>query len=372
MAICHFCTGEFGSEQGVKAHMKKCELYQTDKRKKAASLGGLPKAAASPTATPPVHAGPSVSAPDRTAPLADLVKAMHEFSTKQDAPQTPQQKRRQILQAAKAQVIDRYGTPLGQVTASLRGAAKLELERELATLPLENLPFEEVLEIAAAIRDRCYAPAFNRQAQEAEHQNVEHEARRRKEMEEIAASRRADRRKTTLIDQAIDQARARCEAKLIVKWNRLSVLVDIESQLKEFLTGSESVPEAHAIIQTVLDARFAEAAAKQEALQAKTDEQWREEVAAVLVLGAVVGLVVLSFNYPAQTLAIFNWIERTFGYTLGAEDDAPDPEASKTPPPAASAEARPRSTRRRKYSVAPPKPESSWAPSPVEPAQGHA
>src|SRR5437660_1284935 len=99
MATCHFCKEEFGSEQGVKAHMKKCEFYQAHKRKNAAALGGLPKAAAAPTGTPPVHAGPSISAPDLTAPLADLVKAMHEFSTKRDTPQTPQERRRNILQA---------------------------------------------------------------------------------------------------------------------------------------------------------------------------------------------------------------------------------------------------------------------------------
>jgi hypothetical protein len=92
----------------------------------------------------------------------------------------------------------------------MRGAAKMVIERELATLPLEELPFDEVRELVTAIRDRCYAPTFKRQAQEAEHQNAEHEARHRKEMEEMAASRRADRWKTTLIDQAIGQVRAKC------------------------------------------------------------------------------------------------------------------------------------------------------------------
>jgi len=36
------------------------------------------------------------------------------------------------------------------VTASMRGGAKLAIERELASLPLEEFPFEEVLELAAA------------------------------------------------------------------------------------------------------------------------------------------------------------------------------------------------------------------------------
>jgi hypothetical protein len=297
---------------------------------------------------------------------------MSELSKKQDAPPTPQQQRRTILQAAKARVIDRSGIPLGQVTSSMRGAAKMAIERELSTLPLEELGFEEVCELAVAIRDRLYATAFKRQALEAERRHVEKERRQKKEVEALGALIRADRRKKRFMQQANQQAHARCESKGIRGWDHLAVLSDVERSLEEFLTGSESVLDADAITQKVVDTRLLEAEATLDAARAKADEQWHEEVAAVLVLGAVAGLVVLSFNYPAQTLAIFNWIERTFGYTLGAEDDAPDPEASKTPPPAASAEARPRSTRRRKYSVAPPKPESSWAPSPVEPAQGHA
>jgi hypothetical protein len=210
MAICHFCEGRFQSDQGVKSHMKRCAQYQTEKSRQLTALGSLPMGAATPAATPPVQAGPSVSTPDLAAPLRDFIQSIHARSTKQDAPQTPQQQRRSILQAAKAQVIDQSGTPLGPVTSAMRGAAKMVIERELATLPLEELPFDEVRELVTAIRDRCYAPTFKRQAQEAEHQNAEHEARHRKEMEEMAASRRADRWKTTLIDQAIGQARAKC------------------------------------------------------------------------------------------------------------------------------------------------------------------
>ena len=357
MAICHFCTGEFGSEQGVRAHMKKCELYHEDKRKKAAALGRLPKAGVT---SAPVQPIPPVETPDLTAPLQDLVKSMCEAMTKQDAPQTSQQQRRTILQAVKARVVDHYGTPLGQITASLRGAAKLQIERELASLPLEELPFEEVCELAAAIRDRCYIPSFTRQAREAARQDAECQTRRRKELDEMAASRRAERRKTSLIEQAMGQARARCEAQQIIGRGRLRVLVEIESRLQEFLTGNESVPDVHAIIQSVLAARFIEAELQQTAAQTKATERWHEEVAAVLGLGTFLAIPLLAQWYPAQTLAIISWIERTFGRTPGAEAAAPTPEPSVQTPPAASAEARPRSTRRRKYPDTSSSPESPW------------
>ena len=321
MAQCGFCLRMFQSPQAVKAHLKHCARYKTDKSKKSAALGKQPKAAVTPTATPPVQGSPPVATPDFGAPLREFEKAISELLKKQDAPPTPQQQRRTILQAVKTQVIDRYGTPLGQVTSSMRGTAKMAIERELSTLPLEELEFEEVCELAVAIRDRLYATAFKRQALEAERQQVEKERRQKKEVEALGALIRADRRKKIFIQQASHHAHAYCQEKVIIGWAHLSLLADVESRLEALLTGDEPIMETQAIVQSVLGTRFAEEEATLAAARAKADEQWHEEVAAVLVLGAVApGLVVLSLNYPAQTLAIFNWIERTFG--LAAEGEA--------------------------------------------------
>jgi hypothetical protein len=360
MAKCGFCFRKFQSEQGVKAHMKWCAPYETKKIKKTAALGNVPKAAITSAALPPVQSIPPIAAPNFSAPLRECENAIRESSTKQESPPTPQQRCREICQAAKVEVINRYRPSSGTVTVSMRGSAKMLIERELALLPLEELPFEEVLEIAAATRDRIYELAFRKQACEAERQHAAHEAQRRKQLEDMAAGHRADRRKTTLIEQAIGQARPRCEAQQILGRDRLRVLIDIESRLKALLTGSESVPDAQVIILCVIETRLIEAEATLAAERAKATERWHEEVAAVLVLGAVVGLVVLSLKYSAQTVAIFNWIERTFGYTPEAEATAPPPEAAETTPPSASAESRPSSTRRRKYPAAPSSPEPPW------------
>jgi len=371
MAKCGFCHRRFQSPQAVKAHLKHCKRYKASQSKKACALGTKPKAVITTLALPPVQSIPPIAAPDFAAPLREFEKALRESSTKQYAPQTPQQQRRTILQAAKAQVIDQYGTPLGQVTASLRGAAKLAIERELATLPLEELPFEEVLEIAVAIRDAGYVPAFTRQARKATRQRVEDERRHQKEVEALGGLIRADRRKKTLIQQASAQAHASCQEKAITGWAHLSVVGDIESRLEALLTGDEPILEAQAIVQSVIDGRFLEAAAQQAAAQAKATERWYEEVAGVLVLGAVLAAPLLALKYPAQALTILSWIERTFGLTPGAEAGAPTHEASATTPPAASAEARPPSKRRRKFPEAPSSPESPWG-NAVEVEPGHA
>lgn len=361
MATCSFCKEKFKSEQGVRAHMRGCDQYH--KSKKLTALGCMPKAGS----TPSVQPNPSTE-PDCVASLRDFEKAMHEFSAKQEAPQTPQQLRRSILQAVKAQVVDRYQSTSGIVTSTMRGDAKMAIEQHLVSLPLEELPFDEVCELAAAIRDRLYAPTFKREAHEAEQQHAEQESRRRKQIEETAAGHRAAGRKATLIEQAIGQARARCEAKQIVGRNRLSVLVDIESQLTEFLTGNECVPDANAIIQAVIDPRFVEAEAKQDAARAKADERWYEELAGFLVLGVFLSAPLVALWYPTQALVILNWIERVFGLTRTTEAGAPNSEASETTPPPVNMESRPPSKRRRKYPDAPPSP---WANS-VGGEPGHA
>jgi hypothetical protein len=344
--------------------MRGCDEYK--KSKKLAALGNKPKAGSTPSDQPPKSIEP-----DCIAPLREFEKAMHEFTIEQEAPQTPQQLRRSTLQAVKVRVIDQYQSSSGMVSSTMRGDAKMAIEQQLASVPLEEVPFHEACELGAAIRDRVYAPIFKKETEEAEQQQAEQESRRRKHTEETAAGHRAAGRKATLIEQAIGQARARCEAQQILGRDRLRVLVDIESRLNELLIGSESVPDAYAIIQTVAAVRFVEAEAKQEAARAKANERWYEEVAAVLVLGALVGLVVLALKYPAHTLAILNWIERTFDLAPGAEAGAPTRDMSETTPPAASAEARPRSTRRRKDSVAPSSAEPIWGHS-VGPKGGHA
>ena len=314
----------------------------------------------------------AAAAPDFSAPNLDVVKPIPEQSVKQDASSTPLQQRRTILQAVKKRVIDWYVTSLGQVTPSMRGHAKLMIEQTLARLPLEEIGFEEVSEIAAAIRDRVYASAFTRQEQAAERQRVETAAHKKKELETLGALLRAERRKTMFRQQASQQAEAFCQEKKITGWAYVSVLADVESRLALFLAGDEPTLEGQAIVRSVLEDRFAEAEATLAAAQAKADAQWHEDVEAVLVLGAVVGLVAFGLHYyPAQMVAIFEWIERTFDLAPGAETSAPNPGSSEkeTTPPAA--EARPRSKRWRKYPVAPPSPESPWG-NPVGGAPGHA
>lgn len=346
MATCKFCHRKFKSEQSVRAHLKGCGPYFESKR--SAALGKEPEAGSIPSVQPTPSA-----ASDCAAPLRNFQQAILEFSVKQEAPKTQPQLRRSILQAVKSQVVDRYRSSSGTVTSEMRGNAKMSIERRLASVPIDELPFDEVCELAAAIRDRLYALSFTSELQKAEQKQAEKELRDQKQSEEMAAVRRAARRKAILVEQAIAQAAARCEANKIVGRNRLPVLVTIETQLAELLTGHEPISEAYAIVQTVIDARFVQAEATQEAAKAKANDKWYEDVAGLLVLGIFLAATLLAPRYPVQALVILNWIEQTFGLNRTTQADAPKQEQSETASPTPNMESRPRSRRRRKESLSP-------------------
>lgn len=358
MARCTYCGRRFRSEQAVKAHLKHCPRYNGRKNKESSALGTVPKAAPTPSAMPSFQSGPQVAQPDLSSQLHELKKAMSEAASKLAEPLSPQQRRRKLLQAAKDRVINQYGTPLGTVTPAMRGAAKAAIERELSTFPLEELPFEEIIELAAEIRDRLYVPAFRKQAREREGRQAEQRAQDRKEIEDLGALIRASRRKRLLIQQASHQAQAYCDERRIVGWAHLSVVGDIESRLEEFLTGNESITEAEAIIQSVLDTRFAEADAKLAAARAKEDEKWRDDMLGLLILGGLMTLPMLASKYPDQVLPILSWIEQILGRKPASEGGSAAKKSPETEASSAASCASPRRRRRRTHPVAPSSPES--------------
>ena len=367
MARCTYCRRRFRSEQAVRAHLKHCPRYKTFKSQEASALGSEPKAAVTPTMTPFIPFGPQVTPSNLSAPLVDSMKLLTESMAKLEKPPSAQQRRRKVLQSAKDHVIDHYYTASGMVNPAMRGAAKMAIERELATLPLEELPFEEVLELAIAIRARLYAPVFRKQTRETERQRVEQQAHHRKDLEALGALIRAARRKDILISQAKGQALGYCEEHGVIGLERLSLVGDITACLTEFLSGDESLPEAQAMVEGVLAARFAEGDARLAGARARADAKWRDDLEGALVLGALAGLVGLALTYPAQALPIFEWIERTFGLTPAAETDPASTEASESAASSASASTTPPRRRRWKEAAPPFSPGFSPWGHPVQP-----
>jgi hypothetical protein len=89
-------------------------------------------------------------------------------------------------------------------------------------------------------------------------------------------------------------------------------------------------------------------------MRAQEEQKWRDEVTALVVLGALAGLVVLALKYPAQALQVLNCIERTFGLTADTDADSHNRDASKTTESAPGGDAPPYGNRRRKDTVSQP------------------
>ena len=175
MCTCHFCQrDDFSCPQSVYAHLKRCPKYLQHKQRKAA-LGtslrhAVPKAPphqtpASPIAPPPPSSPPS----DQLEPFKKAVQAFERSQTNTgDTQETPQQRRRRVLQTAKNHARDHGWSFTGTVTAEMRAAGTWAIERQLRHEPIEEWTVREVNELAGSVSDRVYTSFLRRQEKEAQ------------------------------------------------------------------------------------------------------------------------------------------------------------------------------------------------------------
>lgn len=67
--------------------------------------------------------------------------------------QQREQRRREAIQDTKREVVDHW-LPMAFVSSDLRAQILIEIERTLSALPVEDLPMDELVRIAAGVRDR--------------------------------------------------------------------------------------------------------------------------------------------------------------------------------------------------------------------------
>jgi hypothetical protein len=84
------------------------------------------------------------------------------------AEETAQQRIRQLLQAAKSRAVDQYWPFTGTVTAEMRAAARLAIDRELRNEPLDEFTPQEVNELAGGVPDRIYNFFLRQQEKDAQ------------------------------------------------------------------------------------------------------------------------------------------------------------------------------------------------------------
>ena len=196
MASCKFCGRQFGSEQGVKAHLRSCQEYlklkpllQKQSPSRNSSISSLFHKSAASRSVQPLSQPLGQSASRESEQAAQL-----------------KHKRDSLLTALCSRLVDWYRTAEGAITPEMAVAAKVAILDELGGLPIEELSQTELDLRAEDIRNSIFAPYLQKQQDQMERQKDRHqkETLRRQEASE-AHSRRAQR-KAALIELGVARA----------------------------------------------------------------------------------------------------------------------------------------------------------------------
>ena len=181
-ARCKYCGRQFRSTQGVNGHLRSCKNYQTKKQgsyQSSISDGAIyhdgPLELESYSEAPPAqvaqprlpnaktraavtnHPPPTIQSSKRDALHLEGQSMIQVERDRHREKEEHQRKKREVLQRIKSSVIDWHFIG-DDVPTEAKAKAKLEIERELARLPLLELPHYELRQIGEGIRDQVYAP----------------------------------------------------------------------------------------------------------------------------------------------------------------------------------------------------------------------
>src|SRR4029453_1024462 len=223
MAVCRFCDAEFDNAQGVRAHLKACEIYQGSKTNPHPKAG-VPKAGVSKLRsggarsrgsggggfTRADHLEGEVAASEARLRLRQMEAAHREFDEEDRRLRDVNEgerieagaraQRRAVIQAIKAEIARR---PVSySVTSGMQAEALQAIEKDLAGLAVEELPRSELLQIAEAARDRVYQPAVEEQRETQERE----ERRSREFLERMGRIRRAVEYARTYLQREVSRS----------------------------------------------------------------------------------------------------------------------------------------------------------------------
>jgi len=338
MHKCNFCQrDDFPSPQSFYAHSRWCDAYRRHKleRKAAASLRqAVPKAQPQQAMSVPIQ---PLSPPQPSDPMAPFMKALQGAgllpSNVGRAQETPQQRLRRLLQAAKSHAVNHHWSSTGTVTAEMRAAARLAIDRELRSEPLDEFTPQEVYELAEGIRERVYTSLRHRQEKEARRTHEAEERKRAVQRDDDRKHTERKKRKAAFLNEALRRVVTFLKTHALSPRQRLQVMEEVLTQLDETLTGAESLSEAYASIDAILQARVAEWDAYEAAREARQQEEWIEIAAVIL------GLIALGFMYvkvPNILLWLLNilWPEpaKNHGTTDKPTGEAPCPPSNEQTP----------------------------------------
>ena len=230
-AKCNFCGRIFKNKQAVKAHLKGCIAYREHVPRQGVRKA-MPEA--------------------RNASLAQDSRERVETENRN--------RRMEIILEVINEVVKQHWRFRNDIPQEVKAQATMEIRRELSTLPVEDIPFGELREIAEGIRDQICEPEF--QAQDtAKRQKADDEETRRmqKEKEEDRALERMRenikkaRRRETLAACAIGYAERRIKsAPGIEIWHQWSAMEKVKDTIAREVVGTESQGDIENLVDELL------------------------------------------------------------------------------------------------------------------------
>jgi hypothetical protein len=298
MHKCNFCQRQdFPSRQSFNAHCRWCPAYQQHKQNRNTASGtslrqAVPKGRPHQAISSPIQSPPLPHTNDPLAPFSNFLQSIGlPPPGVAGAQETPQQQLRRLLQAAKSHAVDHHWSSTGTVTTEMRAAARLAIDRELRSEPLDEFTPQEVNELAEGIRERVYTSLRHRQEKEARRTQEAEERKRAANRDDDRKHTERTKKKTAFLHEARRRAAALLKTRSLSLLQRIQVLEEILEHLDATLNGAESLSEAYASIDAVLQARVAEWDAYEAAREARQQEEWMEIAAVIL------GLIALGFMY---------------------------------------------------------------------------
>ncbi len=219
-------------------------------------------------------------------------------------------------------VIDQYWCPPFPITAQMKADARLHIDRELRNEPLEEWPLSERLDMAASLRDRIYTAA-HREIEKATKLSREEQER---DLNELRGQTERTKRKEQWITEALSRLATKIRVHSIPPLIALQAICDIKAQLGMTLSGAESIPDAYAAIDAVINSHMVEWKLDQELREKREHERWIEGVTAV---GLLIGFCCL-YVYSPQILKFL--LDLFFSTTPNDTAPPSSPEESAAPP----------------------------------------
>ena len=173
---CNFCGRLFSSKPAVRGHLRSCPQYQVKKRRpenfpirelsqlQAELKAELPRAAQHRTVAvkvPPNNRYQqdrhSNASSQENLRREQLLYQQSELRRLREEEEARSRKKRETIQNIKQYVVDGH-LLLHDVPVEAKAKAKLEIEQVVGRLPVWELPYYELLQIAQAELDKTYSP----------------------------------------------------------------------------------------------------------------------------------------------------------------------------------------------------------------------